>query len=83
MCIRFESGIRDDLLKIVDLIKQNHPNPMFKELETGVMYFKIKPEVACTIVPNKMLNVVIEIFGVFQQKSADTAYLQMNVIQVL
>ena len=56
---------------------------MFKELKTDVMYFKIKPEVACTIVPNKMLNVVFEIFGVFQQKSADTAYLQLNVIQVL
>ena len=83
LCIRFESGIRDDLIKIVDLIKQNHPNLVFKELETDVIYFKIKPEVACTIVPNKMLNVVIEIFGVFQQKSADTAYLQMNVIQVL
>src|SRR6202020_506989 len=70
LCIRFENGIRDDLLKIVDLIKQNHPNLVFKELETDVMYFKIKLEVACTIASNKMRNVVIEIFGVFQEKYA-------------
>src|SRR5579862_8583754 len=57
LCICFESGIRDNLLKIVDLVTQNHPNLVFKELESDVMYCKIKPEVACTIALNEMLNV--------------------------
>jgi hypothetical protein len=79
LCIRFESGLRDALVSIIDLIKQKNGNMVFKEIATDVLYVKIKPEVASTIPPNKMINVVIEIFGVFQ--SGDTAHLQMDIIQ--
>ena len=45
------------------------------------MYFKVSAEVAKTIPRNQKLNIALQVYGVFQQKSNDTSYLQMEIVE--
>ena len=82
LCIRYEPSLKDDLSRIIDTIRKDHGNLKFKDLDVAAMYFKVKPAVANTIPLNQKLNIAIQIYGVFHQRSNDTSYLQMEVVEV-
>lgn len=82
LCIRHEPSLKAELDKIVETIMQCS-DLKFKETDVAQIFFKIRPDLADSIPRNKNINVVLRIFGVFQQKNADLAYLQMEVIEVI
>ena len=82
LCIRHKAGLKEELEKIVAAIKKKHDTLIFKDLDVEAMYFKVKPVVSNTIPLNQKVNVTIQIYGVFNQKSNNTAYLQMEVVEV-
>ena len=83
LCVRFEPSVKEELVKIVDAIRKTNNQLVFKELEDSQIFFKIKPEVAAAVPLYQKVNIVIQVYGVFKQKSSDTSYLQMEVVSVI
>jgi hypothetical protein len=81
LCVRHEAAIRDELVKIIETIKKGHVHLKFKDLDVKAMYFKVGAPLAGIIPLNENLNIVIQIYGVFHQKSVDMAYLQMEIVK--